>query len=74
MFETARHCIYQRRKGLLKTVSLLGGVYLAGRYALERLEEMREQAAREKMAREKWVDDRCMAFTISMSKRPFPLA
>jgi len=53
MFESVRHNIYQRRKGLLKTVGLLGGLYLAGRYALERLEEMRELVAREKTAREK---------------------
>ena len=35
--------VYERRQGLLKTATVVGGLYLTGQYALDRLAEMREQ-------------------------------
>ncbi|KAF8509650.1 Peroxin-3 [Hysterangium stoloniferum] len=52
MLDNVRKYFYERRKGLATTAGFLGAVYLAGRYVMERLEEMREQAVQEKTARE----------------------
>ncbi|KAF8581206.1 hypothetical protein K439DRAFT_1636363 [Ramaria rubella] len=52
MLNNVRNYICQRRKGVAKAVGLVGAVYLAGRYVLERLEEVREQVVQEKTARE----------------------
>jgi len=53
MFDEVRNYLYQRRKGLATAAGFAGGLYLASRYFLERLEEVREQVVQEKTAREK---------------------
>lgn len=53
MFVNIRDYLYQRRRGLATAAGVVGAVYLAGRYILERLEEVREQVVQEKTAREK---------------------
>lgn len=51
MIESAKNYLYDRRRGLSKTVGILGGVYLVGRYISERLEEVKEKVIQEKSAR-----------------------
>ena len=53
MFDKVRNYVYERRKGLATAAGFAGGIYLAARYILERLEEVREQVVQEKAAREK---------------------
>lgn len=57
MFDKVRDYLYQRRKGLATAAGFVGGLYLAGRYLMERLEEVREQVVQEKTAREKYVEN-----------------
>ncbi|GJJ14659.1 hypothetical protein Clacol_008925 [Clathrus columnatus] len=52
MFEGVRTFVYNRRRGIATTVGFVGGFYLAARYVMERLEEIREQVVQEKTARE----------------------
>ncbi|KIJ28565.1 hypothetical protein M422DRAFT_235620 [Sphaerobolus stellatus SS14] len=52
MFARARNYVYDRRKGLATTVGFVGACYLAGKYVLERLEEIRAQVVQDKTARE----------------------
>jgi len=53
MFEGLRKWGYERRKGLATAAGFVGAFYLAGKYVLERLEEIRAQVVQEKTAREK---------------------
>ena len=41
-----------RRHTLAKTGAIAGGIYLAGRYVADRLEEVRDKVMQERMARE----------------------
>ena len=55
MFDGLRNYFYERRKGFYTFVGVAGGVYMAGTYLTERLEEMREEAVQVQKARETWV-------------------
>jgi peroxin-3 len=52
MLQSMRTYIYERRKGLTKTVAFVGGVYLVQRYVIDRLEELKVKLDQEKLARE----------------------
>lgn len=43
----------ERKHGLTRTATYLGGAYLAGRYVVGQLEEVREKVMQERLAREK---------------------
>jgi len=47
--------VYDRRKGLAKFAGVVGGAYLAGHYAIQRLEEVREKVVQERTAKDKYV-------------------
>lgn len=53
VFDSLRKWAYDRRRGLLSTAAVVGGTYLAGHYALRKLEELREQLVEDKTAKEK---------------------
>lgn len=53
MLEGIRNYFYERRKGLGTTAGVVGGLYLLGNYALERLEEIRDQHAQSQKDRDK---------------------
>lgn len=54
MLAKLRNYVYERRTGLATTAGFIGGIYLTGRYVVERLEEIRAQVVQEKTAREKY--------------------
>ena len=54
-FESVKKFVYDRRRTILSATAFIGGAYLAGHYALRRLEEVRERLIDEKVAKEKWV-------------------
>lgn len=58
MLGGAGRYFYDRRRGLAKTAGLLGAAYLAGQYAVRRLEEIREKVVRDNVAREKYVHNK----------------
>lgn len=53
MFDGLRNYFYERRKGFYTFAGVAGGVYMAGTYLTERLEETREEAVQLQKAREK---------------------
>ncbi|KAH7105215.1 Peroxin-3 [Auriculariales sp. MPI-PUGE-AT-0066] len=52
VFTNVRQYVYDRRRTLAVAAGVAGGVYLAGKYVLSRLEEMRESVAIERNARD----------------------
>jgi hypothetical protein len=52
MLDSARGYLYDRRWRLVKTAGVVGGVVLVGRYAINRLEEVRYKVMQERSARE----------------------
>jgi len=57
MFSAVGNYIYNRRRGLLKTAGIVGTLYIAGKYVLQRLEEVKEAVLTERNAKEKYVLD-----------------
>jgi peroxin-3 len=55
MFGSIGSYIYDRRRGLLKSAGVIGTLYLAGKYAIQRLEEIKEAVITERNAKEKYV-------------------
>jgi peroxin-3 len=53
MFEGIKDYFYDRRRGLLTTVGVLGTGYVAGQYILARLEEVRDRIMRERGDKDK---------------------
>lgn len=47
--------MYDRRRGLLKSAGVVGMLYIAGKYVLQRLEEVKEAVLTERNAKEKYV-------------------
>lgn len=45
--------LYERRTGLKRAAGYVGGVYLVGRYVVERLDEIREKVVEDRTARDK---------------------
>lgn len=45
--------LYDRRRGLLKSAGVIGTLYVAGKYAIQRLEEIKEAVLIERNAKEK---------------------
>lgn len=43
----------ERRAGFTRTAGYVGGVYLVGRYVVDRLDEMRQNVVEDQNAREK---------------------
>jgi len=56
MINSVKNYIYDHRRGLAKTVGVVGGTYLVGRYVIERLEEVKEKVMQERLARDGWVE------------------
>ncbi|KAI0073533.1 hypothetical protein K474DRAFT_1666445 [Panus rudis PR-1116 ss-1] len=52
MFKSVVNYFHERRKGLTRTAGYVCGIYLAGRFVIERLEEVRDRMMEEKLARE----------------------
>ncbi|KAG8933352.1 peroxin [Tulasnella sp. 418] len=52
VFQSFRKLVYERRRGIATFAGFAGGLYLAGRYALRRLEEVREKFIQDKAAKE----------------------
>jgi peroxin-3 len=57
MFSAVGNYIYDRRRGLFKTAGVVGTLYIAGKYVLQRLEEVKEAVLTERNAKEKCVLD-----------------
>lgn len=55
MLQSLTNYIYDRRRGLAKTIGVFGGTYLVGRYVSERLEEVKERVMQERLARDRYV-------------------
>lgn len=53
MFGSIGSYLYDRRRGLLKSAGVIGTLYLAGKYAIQRLEEIKEAVLTERNAKEK---------------------
>lgn len=53
MFDGIRNYFYDRRNGFYTFAGVAGGVYMAGTYLTERVEEIREDAVQLQKAREK---------------------
>jgi len=53
MFTNVRQYAYDRRRGIAVLTGVAGGLYMAGKYMLSRLEEMRESVAVERNARDR---------------------
>lgn len=47
--------VYDRRKGISKTVGAVGGMYLARGYIRERLDEVKVKLEEDRVARERYV-------------------
>ncbi|KZV95819.1 hypothetical protein EXIGLDRAFT_834094 [Exidia glandulosa HHB12029] len=52
MLASIRKFVYDRRRGLALTAGIAGSVYLAGRYVLARLEEIRDKVMQDRAARD----------------------
>lgn len=52
MLDSIRIYVYDRRWRLTKAAGVAGGVYLCGRYVLDRLKDAREAVTQEKQARD----------------------
>ena len=52
MWERVKRYVYDRKKGLITTTSVIATFYFAGRYVLHRLEEIKESAMQAHAARE----------------------
>jgi peroxin-3 len=52
MLQSIGNYFYERRAGYLKAASVAGGLYMAGRYVSDRLEDMRRKVVEERYARE----------------------
>lgn len=55
MFSSVKKYFSERKRTILSATAFIGGTYLAGHYALRRLEEMREKMVEDKTAKEKLV-------------------
>jgi peroxin-3 len=53
MLTSFKTYVYDRRKGFAKLAGAVGGAYLAGQYAVKRLEEVRENLVQDRTAKEK---------------------
>jgi hypothetical protein len=53
MLQSLAGYAYERRRGLAKTCGVVGGVYLVGRYVVNRLEEVRDKVIQERVARDR---------------------
>lgn len=53
MFSSVKKYFSDRKRTILSATAFVGGTYLAGHYALRRLEEMREKLVEDKTAKEK---------------------
>lgn len=64
MLNNVKDFVYKRRKGVMTAVGFAGAFYLAAKYVMERLEEIREQVVQEKTAREKsvFMSSSCLLF------------
>jgi peroxin-3 len=54
MFDSVTNYVYERRKRLARTAGVVGGLYLAGRYASARIADMRDRVREDRSAREKY--------------------
>ncbi|KAI0265276.1 Peroxin-3 [Gloeopeniophorella convolvens] len=52
MLNTVSNYLYDRRARLAKTAGVVGGLYLAGQYAMARIDDVRERIVQERTARE----------------------
>ncbi|KAG8949828.1 peroxin, partial [Tulasnella sp. 408] len=52
MFSSVKKYFSDRKRTILSATAFIGGTYLAGHYALRRLEEMREKLVEDKTAKE----------------------
>jgi len=69
MFSSIGKYIYDRRRGLLKSAGVVGALYIAGKYVLQRLEEVKEAVLTERNAKEKYVSSRFDLFTSYITNR-----
>ena len=53
MFLGIPQYLNERRAGITRFAGYVGGVYLVGRYVVERLDELREKVVQDQNAREK---------------------
>lgn len=53
MFERIRNYVYDRRRGLLTTASVVGAGYVVGQYVVARLEEVRDRLMRDRGDKDK---------------------
>lgn len=53
MFGSIGRYVYDRRRGLLKSAGVVGALYVAGKYVVQRLEEIKDAVLTERSAKEK---------------------
>lgn len=55
MFTSIKGYLFDRRRTLAKTAGVVGGLYLVGRYILQRIEEVRDKVIQDRLARDGYV-------------------
>lgn len=53
MLHAVTNFFKERQQGVTRTAAYLGGAYLAGKYVVNRLEEVREKVMQDRLVREK---------------------
>lgn len=66
MFSSIGRYIYDRRRGLFKSAGVVGTIYVAGKYVIQRLEEVKEAVLTERNAKEKYVFSSLRVFAIGV--------
>lgn len=55
MLDSVSNYLSERRKGFVRSASVVGGLYLVGQYAAARVADMRDNVLEQRVAREKYV-------------------
>lgn len=55
MLDNLRKYIYDRRRGIFTTTAVMGTLYFAGNYVLQRLEEVKDAVVQTRAAKEKYI-------------------
>jgi peroxin-3 len=55
MLTSVSNYLYERRGGFVRSVGVVGGLYLVGQYAAARIEDMRDSVLEKRVARQKYV-------------------